>query len=231
MAAQPIIIDMPDTRAAESRAQDWRKKSLDLVIVDQATFEEAAELLKGINGLLNEAEVHHRPVIDAAHRAHKAALEALKRITTPLEEAQRLIKSRVSSFLDEQERKRREEQRRIEEEQAKAREAEIEAQLEAAEAAGASNAEVEAIIAQPVFAPPVVVPPTHKVEGIAQRENWKARVVDKSALVKAAAGNPMLMALLEVNQPALNSLARSMKSTLNVPGVEVYNDPIVSVRR
>jgi hypothetical protein len=49
---------------------------------------------------------------------------------------------------------------------------------------------------------------------------WSAEVVDLSALVAAAYHDPAYLALLMVNQPAINKLARKDKGLTRIPGVK-----------
>lgn len=167
----------------EPKALTWKGQADGLVVWDQQTYNGAAELLKGIKALRDEAETHHRPVIEAAHKAHKAACDALNRIDRPLSEAERLIKDKTAAFLQAEEQKRRQLQMEAEAE-ARRRQAEIDRQerearaaeekvraealereIEAREAAGAKAAEIQDVIAQheafePVLAwsPPVLPP-------------------------------------------------------------------------
>lgn len=146
-------------------------------ITDHAGYERAVELTRAVKSLQAEAEAHHRPVIDAAHKAHRAALDALKRILDPLQTAETTLKQRIGAWAEAEERRREAEARKAREEAARLqreaearqreeyerqlaearaaaeaerleRERQIEAALEEAEANGASPIEVEAIIAQ-----------------------------------------------------------------------------------
>jgi hypothetical protein len=83
-----------------------------------------------------------------------------------------------------------------------------------------------------MYVPPVISAPTYsRPAGISPRENWKAQVEDLGKLVKHVAANPQLVNLLAPNGPALNALARSLKTAANIPGVKVWNDSVVNVRR
>lgn len=78
----------------------------------------------------------------------------------------------------------------------------------------------------------VVVPPAVKVQGLSMRENWKAEVIDLDAVITAAAaGDANARGILQVNQTALNGLARSLKAQLRVPGVRAFDEPVVASRR
>jgi hypothetical protein len=70
-----------------------------------------------------------------------------------------------------------------------------------------------------------------RVEGVSFRENWRAEVVDKAAFVVAVASRPELVNLVDANPAALGHLARAHKSALDLPGVRVWCERIVSASR
>ena len=155
---------------------------------------------------------------------------------------------------EETERKAREEQQRAERaaaEQARiAREAaeELERQAEAARAAGNTDeaeklatsaiakadeaADIE--LAVPIAAPPVVTTPEPpKLSGVGFAKKWKGRLVgitdaersaSKLKLIQFVAANPQFINLLDVNEPALNKQADSLRSAMKIDGVEAYQD-------
>lgn len=149
----------------------------------------------------------------------------------------------------EAERKAQEEARRIAEERARiAREAaeaerrRIEAEEEAerlrlaedAEASGATAEEVTEILATPLYEAPVIVPepvapvvmptvaPTfQKAAGFNVRTVYGAKVVDLTALIRAAAANPAFEMFLCANMPVINQVARKQKEAFRVPGCQL----------
>jgi hypothetical protein len=69
-----------------------------------------------------------------------------------------------------------------------------------------------------------------KQKGVSLRDNWKGRVTDIAAVIQAVADKKIPPTVLKVDESALNQLARSIKNTVNYPGIEFYNDQIVSVK-
>lgn len=203
-------------------------------VISQETRIGAVAFLKGVKALRGEAEAHHRPVIDAAHKAHKEAVAALKRVDDPLVEAERIVKGQIGSYDMEQDRIRRDAERKAQEEARRKQEEEALAAAAAAKAAGATEAEAEAILEEEMTAPLVVasVPPQAPAEkqGVGTRFNYKVQVRDMAALVKFVADTPMFINLLAVNETALNALARSQKESFDVPGCRLVREPVVSVR-
>jgi membrane protease subunit (stomatin/prohibitin family) len=70
-----------------------------------------------------------------------------------------------------------------------------------------------------------------KASGISKvRETIKARVTDKAAFLQAVAANPQYLDLVEVNQSALNALAKALGTSLKIAGIETYADKTISAR-
>lgn len=104
---------------------------------------------------------------------------------------------------------------------------EASSQREAAEDAVelAEVAPVAAMVAAPV-----------KAAGISGRVTWKAEVVDLGALVTAAAnalakGDDSLLAHLLPNTTSLGQVAKALKDKARIPGVRVYGEESLAVRR
>ena len=132
----------------EQQASGWVTRANNVMIATGDEANGAAELLLGVKGLMDEAEKHHRPVISAAHHTHKLALDALNKIVHPLQQAERIIKMKISGWQQVEQSRLEIENRRLREEEATRQALELEAQLEQAEAQGATPTEVEALIEQ-----------------------------------------------------------------------------------
>lgn len=231
MAAAEVI-DI--TRDLEQKAVTWADRARAVKITNQAGYVGACEEVKAVKALREEAEIHHRPMIDAAHKAHQAALAGLKKIDAPLAEAERIYKGLIGDYVAQQERIRLEKERsaRIEADRLAAEQRERE--IEEAEAQGATAEEVRSIVEAPLpaTAPVISAPRVQAVAGVSKpRENWKARVTSRAKLIAFVAANPRFEELLAPNETALNGLARAMKATMNIDGVESYNEAVISVRR
>ena len=218
----------------ERRVSANVEQARQLKVISPETRGVAAEFAKGITALRKEAEDHHRPMIDAAYKAHKEAVAALKRIDDPLAEAERIVKGQIGAYDTEQDRKRRDAERRAQEEARQRQEAEALAAAEAAKAAGATEAEAEAILVEEMAAPLVVaappVPTPAEKQGVGTRFNYKAQVRDMTMLLRFVADNPTFMNLVTPNESALNALARAQKEAFDIPGCRLVREPVVSVR-
>lgn len=217
MSRLALVVD--GAEVAE-RALTFPDRASAIRIADAASYQAACEFLKGIKALRAEIADTFQPHITRAHESHKALLKEKADAEAPLAEAERIAKTALVIYDNEQEVIRLAEQRRL---QAELRRQEEERRLSEAvdaEAAGDTDAADE-LIDEPVFVPTVAVAPsTPKVSGISYRETWSATVTDLPALVKYCAANPGFAALLSANMPALNAQARSLKAQLRIPGVE-----------
>jgi hypothetical protein len=199
-------------QAEDARVQAEREKR---------EAEERAERER-LEAIQREAEQRQREAEEAA-KAEEAA--ARKREADALAEQERIAAAArkagdeaAAKAADEAAAKAREEAE-AEVAASKAKAAAVAA--EAAQASEAAQAELE--IAE--VAPPVPVVASRAVaSGVAARKTWKVKSVDKRALVIAAgkaaeAGDETLLAYLDVNETALNGVARALKAAARVAGV------------
>lgn len=223
-AAQPIAPEL------ETRALTWPEQARALEIVTAEDFARAGEMLKGIKALAAEIEQTFGPHKRRANELHRGICAEENKAKAPLLEAERVLKISMGRFHEAQENARRAEQRRLEAEAREREEAERVEEAAALEAEGRVE-EAEQVLATP--APLAIAPappaPT-KVAGISAREVWRARVVDKAALVAAVAAGKAPLAVLEVNQSVLDGLARSLKSEFVLPGCEPVRETTMAAR-
>ena len=217
-----------------NQATGWPARAKSLQITDTESFVTATEELKAVKGLQAKCDESFNPIIEKAHSAHKEALKQKAAVRAPLDEAERIFKGSISTYQVEQDRIARIEKQRLETEQRLAWEAELEKEIETAEASGATVAEVEAIIERPAILPAVIAPPAvPKVSGIVMRETWSGRIADMWAFVQFVVkeNRKDLLGLIQPDTGAVNSLARSLKSALNVPGLKVETKQTVASGR
>jgi len=192
-----------------------------LTITDQASYNAVVEMRVQLKALRDAIEAAHALPKQEKHKVWKAEVAAETAELAPVQEVEGVLKAKTFKWDSDQEALRRAEQAKLEAEAKKQAEDEALAAAEAAQQAGAGPSEVEAILESPIIAPPVVAPRTYTpAPRMAGRESWSARVTDFMALVKFVAVNPGFQNLLEVNQTALNQLARSQKQAMRIPGVE-----------
>lgn len=201
----------------EERALSVPDQAKALKVIDSDTWVRASGMLSVIKDLRKEIADTLDPVVKKAHEAHKAAVAAKKQVEAPLVEAETYLRAAMARY-----------KREVDAANAAARreaEAERQREVQALEQRG------DVLAADAVRMAPVVVdadaPPA---SGVDTRSVWRAAVTDKMALIRAVAEGRVPEAVLAVDAKVLGSLARSLKSALNYPGVRVYEDVGIVVR-
>jgi hypothetical protein len=187
-------------------------------ITDPGTYIEAAGLWKELTAMAKEINGTFSPIIEKAHASHKEAIAQRDKYLKPVEDASRSVKSLMSAYDAEQDRLRRAEEARLAE---LARKAEEEARLQEAIAleAEGQKAEAEAVLAEQVQAPVVILKrDTPKVEGgPVFRTIWKFRITDPQAIPRE---------YLMADEVKIGQVVRALKSMANIPGGQAYEERV-----
>lgn len=187
-------------------------------------FAPAITKLEEVKGLLEGAMLSYNNEQERLRKEEQNRLDAIAMIER--------------NRLEEEARKANTEALRLEtaaaEEAAKAKTPEAAANI-IAKAASAAEAKREAAEAAHMTAQVVVAAPSSVVaptaSGTSVRKTWKGKCVDKSQLIKYVAEHPEYMALVEVDEQALNMLAKSQKENMHIPGCESYLDIGITSRK
>lgn len=168
-------------------------KLASMAVTDRESFDRAGALMLHIKDLKKKIEASYGPIIDAAHKAHKAALAAQKEYLSPLESAEAALKKATAAWWAGEEAKRKAaEQKAREEAEAKRKEEE------------ALNAALGLEDTVPTVADAPISAPADK-GGIKFRDVWKFEIENEAALPRD---------YMEV--------ARALKDQAQIPGVRVY---------
>jgi len=243
------LVRQGDTLAAEVQA---------LQVVDDATFQHAADLSRRLAGWIKTAEDFFRPIRESAHKAWKTAVDREKSVVDPKKALKATLGERMAAYEQEMERRRREAEEAARREQERL-EAEARAQAEAeakrlrdeaeervlqdaiaAEEAGDEQA-VDFLLEEPVYVPPAAPPapvfvppvavPKPQAKGISFTTTWSAKLDNLEALVQAAAkGDKVALSCLTFDQVRANALARSLKEHLSIPGVRAVSSRTTATR-
>lgn len=245
------------TQELETQAAAIAQKIPLIAITDQASFEAAAADRAEIKRRLVKIDEVMEPICSDAYRTWKTATGKREELRKPFLEADRTYSRAMGAYEQEQQRIRREEEERArrererlereERERAEAEQARLKKEAEDRRLAEAAAAEqrgdtetatrlIEAPVEVPTVAPrPVFVPapppaPKPAAAGVSFRDQWKAEVVDLMALVRAVAKGEQPITMVTANMVTLNGLARSLKDSMNVPGVRATSDRIAAQR-
>jgi hypothetical protein len=258
-----MVVELEKVVAPVPETIDLVSKSRTLVIRTNDQYVQACGEMFALKDMIANRYALHDPTVEKAFAAHKQAIAARSADISPLEEAKRIYERAIDGWRREQDRMaleaaRIEREQREREAQAErvriAAEAnaerdrleaiaaqEREAEIIEAESAGASVAEVTAIIErplivapvyeEPVYVAPVTVRPTvPQVQGIRKKpDNWKAALDPrdpqaKAKLIRFVSTSPQFSHLLILDTSAANSLAKALKTTMSIPGLAAWND-------
>lgn len=209
----------------ESKGLSLVEQARGIVISTQPQYESACHLLLDVKDGLKECDKAFDDDIKRWYDGHKAAIATKARYQAPFKQVEAIIKPKISAYMDEQARLRREAEAKAQQE------AQLAAAVEAESAGDAQQAE-EILNGQgTMFVPPVMLPPAAKVAGVSSREVWRAEVVDLMALIRAVASGQVPSNVLEANTTVLGGLARSLKGNLRIPGVRPVCEKAVAAGR
>jgi len=235
MVVTQIVVDdsaINNEKELQTQALTVVEQAKSIVISNQETYDRAAHLLLDvIKPMRKKWADYWGPLKETAYRSYKGILDKFNEGDKPLELAEGQVKTAIQKWDYAQEQIRQEQQRKAQEEVERLeRDRRLQEAVEA-EAAGVSEEQVQAIMDAPAIAVAPLLASTYtKAAGISTRENWKARVVDMKKLAAAVAKGLVPVTYILPNEQALNARAKADKATLNIPGVQAYNDPIVAGR-
>lgn len=234
VSEQPVLPRRLEAAVAVVESGDIQESVRMLVIRDQQTYDGAVSLRRAVKALRAEAERVNRPLIASAYETHRKACARLKDEDGPLEEAERKISRLIANWDDEQRKKADEEARRIKEEAARKQAEEFEAELRAAELAGASKEEVKALIveeeARPLVLPAKPAPVYQAAKGVSVSATYSAAVTSMKMLLAHLIEHPEYINLVKIDQPALDRMARTMKENFKLPGCQLMKSSTVRDR-
>jgi hypothetical protein len=175
------------------------------------------------------------PFVELAHKLHRSLTDKRNSLTKELVEGtqhlRRLLAERLAAKAAaeaQRQREAREEAQRLERER-------LLAEAEHAETTGESSEVVEQILAEAamVVAPPVVAQPITTLSGVSTRNKQKVECHDFKALVlhiadRLRAGDEVLLTLLTFDQQSANRMPLALNG---IPGLRLYNEPILTRRR
>lgn len=212
----------------EKEASDVDVQAQGLVIKTQGSYDKANDFLKIIKGLQQQVKDTFGPIIKKAYEAHKEAKNKESMHLEPLLKAETLVKNKMLTFWQEQERIRREAEAKLQAEAEKKRQEAL-AKAAAARAAGKeTKAEKYEDKASQIVAPTLA--PTFDKGSTAVRTHWSAEVIDLMTLIKAVVEGKVSIKAIQADMVFLNSQATALKETFNYPGVKAISKGGLSTR-
>ena len=207
-----------------SEAHNWAVDS-------KISYELAVGWLRDIKTLQHEINETFDPIIRKAHEAHKEALAQKKRHEEPLVQAEKVMKSKLLAWDNEQKRLIALETERIQAENRKKLDEAIKLKEEQAlaEAEQIQDKEIQDMVLETaICTPPVVeledVPQQEKTQGISYRTFYKFEIIDEKSIK---------LEFMKPDEVKIGGVVRSMKEEAEkiVGGIRVIADRQPDVRR
>lgn len=237
-----------DLRAARAHLQVCEAYKID----SPELYQEAAKDAQHIAKLRKIADDNRLSQTRPLDEQKRVIMDAYRPVTDTLDQANSIIRDEMLRYRRAEEAKveqaRREAEEAARREREAAEEAARRAQAEAEELAAAGDvaaaaeaavraeeAHIAAEMAE-VAPPPMPTISAPRAAGVSSRQNWKAEVQNLAALVTAAAealakGDTTLLGYLQANEKALNLTAKALKAQARIPGVRIYAEDSLAVRR
>lgn len=200
-------------------------------VVDAATFEIAADELKGIKAKSAALEDHRKTITGPLDAAKKAVMDLFRGPLDMLGQAEGILKGKMLTYQQAENRKAEEarlQAERIAREQREKLEAEARA---LAEQGRTGEAAVKEQVAQMVVAAPVAAPAAPAVKGISTSTTIDFEVADLHALVKHIAAHPELINLITADTVKIRAYVRGLGMATNLPGVNVFQKQTLASRK
>lgn len=98
-------------------------------------------------------------------------------------------------------------------------------------AAAAAKVEIKEAEAEDIAPPVITIAAPEKRAGESTRTVWKAKLIDKAALITAAAnGSDIAASMLAYDPVAGNQQAKTLKGNVVIPGIEWYTEKTLAVK-
>ncbi len=195
----------------------------------QETAEAAVAFCQALQAEADRVNTKYSVLRDFLHQSHKAVTTGIANLVNPREAGIRIVKEDgLRRWKMEEDRKRRAEEERLAAEQRKRDE---EQRLAAAVHLEKENPVLsEAILNSPIQSAPPVIPEV-KPAGMSGKKKWGVRCINKRELIKGIAGGKVPEGAVQIDLKWLASQAKLMDGNLQYPGVEVFEDMDISIRR
>ena len=194
-------------------------KARDVIIITKDDYSFADLMYKEIKGWIKRLDDEEKKITKPLLEGIEAARALFREPKQKANNVKYILNQTMVSWVEVEKAKEKELQRKLEEEAKKRAEEEVIRQALEAEAAGEKE-EAEAIIAEPIYVPPIkVVSEIPKSKKSHIRETWSAEGFDLMMTVQAIAEGKAPLQSVKYDMVFLNSQATDYNLTLNIPGV------------
>lgn len=215
------IDQLPAVRHALAAVDDLDVFAQAFHVSSPVNYADGAEYLKGVKQAAATLEATRRGITDPLNASIKKVNDFFRKPAERLAGIERIIKSKLLAYSQEQERIRMEQQRKLDAEAAAERQRLNDIAMRAAAKGQEDKAEQFSARAQQLVAPVAQIE-TPKVLGLSTREQWCFEILDARKV-------PDLYKM--VDEKKIGALVRSMKGDAQAllgDGVRVYKEQIIA---
>lgn len=228
VADASLVLDTAEEKLGEEvSAIELQAESV--VIATDEDYSMAGEATSNVKRMQKKVEEYWEPMRVSTKKAYDEVLAHKKEMLDPLKKAEQILKGKMSGYLLEQERKRKEQ----EEAMRKLAEAEADRKLQeaidasnAGDAAAAEFAMAEAEVYDTAAATSAIAKQTPKAEGVSTSKAWKITAIDSKQVPVEFCG----MELRPVDEKLVMQLIKSSKGKIVIPGIKYEETVTISVR-
>lgn len=223
----PAVAD--GTKSEIKSIESTASKALSLKVTTNKEYQQASDILKDLKARGKALEEKRKAITKPMDDAKKATMEMFRPAVDAIKNCETKLKESMAGFVREQERIAAEAQAKAAE---KARKEQERLQARADKARESGKEEKAELLEQQACSvvPAVSSSQTPQAKGAHSRKIWKAKLIDKMELIKAVAEGKASPELLDFNESVANGLAKSLKTGLNIPGLESYQDISIASR-
>ena len=211
-----------EVEQVEQQGLELVKQAQEIAVRDASTFQQAGFFLRNIAGYLKRVGEVFDPIVEAAHKAHKVAVEQRKKMTEPAQVADRLVRAEMGKYESAERERVVLEQRAAEAERRRLEDEErlrIAATLEKEGKPEAAEQALTAPVTVRVYTPPVQ--PVIRAEGVSFREDWDFEIEDETLIPRE---------YLMPDEKKIRAFVKATKGATKIPGIKAVPKTITSVR-
>jgi len=220
--AKAEIVKVENYQDALQQTTDLKTQAEQLQIVNQVTYDQAAEWLKVSAALVKAIKLHHAEPKAKAKAAHQAICDAEKKALRPHEIIRSVLAPKIAAWDKQQkeieEKLRREKERLLKEQEENAR-----LQLaDHAQKMGANEETVDMILETPQPVPAVPKMQTYqRSTGVTvMQARYVGKITDSRKLMQAILDGKAPTTFVKWSATEINNWAMATKGTANLPGLE-----------
>jgi hypothetical protein len=193
-------------------------------VVDKQSYDLACIAHDHLNNFIENVDAVYEPMREAAHAAYKTVLSERDAAKAPAVAAQAELKRKMRGYLQAEEQRLRLEAEEKQRRQDELLHKEKEKEASKLRKKGYSESSIEAMTDAIETSTAMVKVEKVDTGSMSTRTTYSAEVTDLKALIRFVAKSKGFEGLLLPNMTAINSMARGMRDSMEVPGVKVVRD-------